>query len=291
MALINNASANGSGLVFAAIAPHGSELIPELAGPDLARMSKTRTAMKELGRRIALARPDTVVVLTPHGQVVGGAISIGMTARAAGPLGERPPARVSAAFQTDRSLAQLIGAAGQQQGVPIVGIVAGESDEDAERIPLPLNWGALVPLWFLAHPLEPRPQVVVLAPDRSLPRESLVRSGVAIAQAARASNKRVALIASCDQGHAHDPHGQYGFDPASRQHDDAMVRAIERDDLARLLSWDNDFLEAAKVDAYWQTLMLAGALGHTPMKPELLSYEAPTYFGMAVAAYTPLAPA
>jgi aromatic ring-opening dioxygenase LigB subunit len=28
-----------------------------------------------------------------------------------------------------------------------------------------------------------------------------------------------------------------------------------------------------------------GALGHTPMRGELLSYEAPTYFGMAVAAY------
>ena len=33
--------------------------------------------------------------------------------------------------------------------------------------------------------------------------------------------------------------------------------------------------------------MLAGALGHTPMRGELLSYEAPTYFGMAVAVYEP----
>lgn len=278
-----------AGLVFAAIAPHGGEIIPELAGRDLARMSKTRTAMRELGRRAALARPDTIVVLTPHGQMVENAISIGMTARAAGTLGERAPAKVFAAFQTDRDLARLIGEAASRQNVPVVGLVAGESEDDAERIPLPLDWGALVPLWFVAHPLEPRPQVIVLAPDRSLPRETLLRCGVAIAQAARASNKRVALIASCDQGHAHDPDGPYGFDPASRIHDDKMVVAIANDDLAGLLDWPNDFLEAAKVDAYWQTLILAGALGHTPMTPELLSYEAPTYFGMAVAACTPLA--
>jgi aromatic ring-opening dioxygenase LigB subunit len=46
-------------------------------------------------------------------------------------------------------------------------------------------------------------------------------------------------------------------------------------------------METAKVDAYWQTLILMGALGHTPMKPDLLSYEVPTYFGMIVAAYEP----
>jgi len=276
-----------AGLVFAAVRGDGGEIIPELAGRDLARMGKTRTAMKELGRRCVLARPETVVVLTPHGQMVENAISIGMTARAAGTLGERPPAKVFTAFQTDRELARSIGNAANGQGVPVVGIVAGESEKDAEHLPLPLDLGALVPLWFVAHPLEPRPQVIVLAPDRSLPREKLVRCGVAIAQAAQASGKRVALIASCDQGHAHDPNGPYGFDPASRVHDEAMVAAIANDELARLLEWDNDFLEAAKVDAYWQTLILAGALGHTPMTPELLSYEAPTYFGMAVAAYQP----
>ena len=243
--------------------------------------------MRELGRRTALARPETVVVLTPHGQMVEGAISIGMTARASGALGERPPAKVFAAFQTDRDLARAVGDAANRQGVPVVGIVAGESAEDAERIPLPLDWGALVPLWFVAHSLKPRPAVVIMRPDPLLPREKLVRCGVAIAQAAQASNKRVALIASCDQGHAHDPDGPYGFDPASRVHDKAMVAAIANDELPRLLDWDNDFLEAAKVDAYWQTLILAGALGHTPMTPELLSYEAPTYFGMAVAAYQP----
>ncbi len=66
-----------------------------------------------------------------------------------------------------------------------------------------------------------------------------------------------------------------------------MCRAVAEDDLPRSLDWPNDFLEAAKVDAYWQTIMLMGALGHTPMTPDLISYEAPTYFGMLVASYAP----
>src|SRR5258705_93645 len=41
----------------------------------------------------------------------------------------------------------------------------------------------------------------------------------------------------------------------------------------------------AKDDSYWQMLMLEGALGHDGWRSELLSYEAPTYFGMLCAAY------
>jgi aromatic ring-opening dioxygenase LigB subunit len=173
---------------------------------------------------------------------------------------------------------------GVSQQLPLARLVGEDNDEEAV---LPLDWGALIPLWYTAHTMEPRPKVVVLAPDRSLPRETLVRCGLAIARASAASPKRVALIASCDQGHAHDVNGPYGYSPASAVHDAAMCEAITEEDLPRLLQWPETFMEEAKVDAYWQTIILAGALGHTPMRGELLSYEAPTYFGMAVAAYSP----
>ena len=41
-----------------------------------------------------------------------------------------------------------------------------------------------------------------------------------------------------------------------------------------------------KADSYWQMLMLHGALDAT-WHGEFLSYEAPTYYGMLCAAYTP----
>ena len=47
-------------LVFAAIAPHGGPVFDEPEAP-------TRKAMEELGRRFAAAKPEAVVVLTPHG--------------------------------------------------------------------------------------------------------------------------------------------------------------------------------------------------------------------------------
>jgi aromatic ring-opening dioxygenase LigB subunit len=247
-------------------------------------MAKTRAAMKELGRRCAAACPDTVVVATPHGIISEGVVSLGATRIAAGILGDLSGSHVKAVFENDLDYATRLEPEMQFQSVPFVRLVGEEKKTNAV---LPLDWGALVPLWFLAHPLQPRPRIVVLAPDRALPREYLVRCGVAIARAAASSGKRVAFIASCDHGHAHDAKGPYGYSPVSAAHDAAMCAAITEDDLPRLLDWPEEFLEEAKVDGYWQTLILMGALGHTPMRGELLSYEAQTYFGMAVAAYAP----
>lgn len=269
-------------LVFGAIAPHGGDILEEIAD-DSRVMAKTRAAMLELGRRFRAARPETVFVLTPHGLIVEGAISCGATKLAGGVLGE-PPRQIQAVFDTDLAMVEAIFDEAPAHQIPFARLVDEETDREAV---LPLDWGGLIPLWYTAHTAEPRPKVVVLAPDRNLPRETLVRSGVAIARAAAKSGKRVALIASCDQGHAHDKNGPYGYSPASAEHDAAMCTAIRENDLPRLLEWPEAFLEEAKVDAFWQTIILAGALGHTPMHGELLSYEAPTYFGMAVAAYEP----
>jgi aromatic ring-opening dioxygenase LigB subunit len=59
-------------LVFAAIAPHGFPLIPDLSD-DADGAIVTRAAMEELGRRAA-AEIESIVIAGPHGVCVDGAI-------------------------------------------------------------------------------------------------------------------------------------------------------------------------------------------------------------------------
>jgi aromatic ring-opening dioxygenase LigB subunit len=94
----------------------------------------------------------------------------------------------------------------------------------------------------------------------------------------------VAFVASADHGHAHDPDGPYGFDPASAAFDAAIVDAVRGNRLERVLDLDDDFIERAKADSPWQLALLHGLLGGIAAG-ELLSYEAPTYFGMLCASY------
>lgn len=269
-------------LVFAAIAPHGGIAIAEHCAPgerDLAR--RTRDGLEELGRRFAAAAPDVTVVLTPHHVHIEGHLAVSVSARLSGTLdGARP---VSLSVPVDRELAADLGTALVAAGVPAVGISAGANDAGAAV--MWMDWGTLIPLWFMGGRDDPPKPAVLVAPARDLSWDHHVRAGRAIAQAAGRSERRVALIASCDHGHAHDPDGPYGFAPESREFDDRVVDIVVRNALGELLAFDADWIGRAKPDSFWQMLMLHGAVGDR-WHGELLSYEAPTYFGMLCAAYT-----
>ena len=58
--------------------------------------------------------------------------------------------------------------------------------------------------------------------------------------------------------------------------------------MGRLIDLDERAAADAWIDGLWQALVLIGILEVVPMRHELLSYEAPTYYGMLVAAYEPV---
>ena len=229
-------------IVFAAIAPHGDvDLDPAL-----------RTAMEELGRRFDAAEPDAAVVVTPHNVHVERHFAV----VTAGHVGE---------WETDRKLAQALLAA----DLPILGVSFGGND--AAGAEHPLDWGTEVPLTFMRAR-----RVLVVAPARDLSLDEHIRVGETIAQLPG----RIALIASADHGHAHDPDGPYGFDPEAAVYDEKMLQilASERLDFRPLAK----HVEAGKADSLWQLLVLQGAMGENA-RATLLAYAAPTYYGMAVA--------
>jgi aromatic ring-opening dioxygenase LigB subunit len=274
-----------SGLVFAAIAPHGSMAIEEACEPEergLAR--KTQAAFAELGRRFDGARPDATIVLTPHNVHVEGSFAVVIAGKLRGSLSEWTTQQVELSGVVDRelALASIVGLV--DAGLPTVGISFGGNDP--ESAVAPMDWATLIPLWYMGGRREPPVPVVVVSPARDRPLAEHRRAGAVLAGAAAASGKQVALIASADHGHAHDAAGPYGYDPAAKEYDEAIVDVVENDRLAALDSWDADFVERAKADSFWQLLMLDGALQHgVGWQSELLSYEAPTYFGMLCAAY------
>ena len=270
--------------MFAAIAPHGSMAIAEWCKPEeRALAAQTRAAMEELGRRFAAATPDVTVVLTPHNIHVERGMAVVLAGTMAGTL-ESGAAPITLRVPVDRELAIAIAVAVGEAGVPIAAVSYGANDTAAAVFPM--DWGTQVPLHFMGGRDDPPKPIVMVAPARDLPWEAHVSAGRAIAKVAGASGKRVALIASCDHGHAHDPKGPYGFSPASRQFDDRVVELVKRDALEELLEFDRAFVSEAKADSFWQMLMLHGALADE-WHGEFLSYEAPTYFGMLCAAYSP----
>jgi aromatic ring-opening dioxygenase LigB subunit len=266
-------------LVFAAIAPHGT--LPEAPVPGA---DKTHEALAELGRRFDAAAPEATIVLSPHNVHVEGHFAVVLAGTLSGSLAEFDAPEIALSCPVDVELATQAIVALHDEGIPVVGASFGANDPGAATAPM--DWGVLIPLWFMGGRSEPQVPAVVVSPARDRPIEEHVHAGRALARAAEESPRRIALIASADHGHAHDSEGPYGFDPAAASYDEILVRLVRENRLSGLLELDPALVEAAKADSWWQLAMLHGAL-QDGWRGDFLSYEASTYFGMLCAAYVP----
>ncbi|MCY0876769.1 MAG: extradiol ring-cleavage dioxygenase [Firmicutes bacterium] len=271
-----------SGIVHGCIVPHGYEVIPPLAGPEHEGFAPISAGLAKVAERLKAARPDVIVLATPHGFRVAGQVTVATNSFAHGRLGKFGHF-VDVECACDRTFASALIEAASAQDIPVKGAYFGSAQGDFSI--LPLDWGAVVPLWFFHEALDYKPDVVILTPTRDAGLEPLVRLGHVIADVATASDKRVAFVASADQGHAHDAEGPYGYHPASKAYDEAVCEAIKRQDLASLLALDPSFVDDAKPDSLWQIAILQGVLERSPMTGELYSYNVPTYYGMLCANY------
>jgi aromatic ring-opening dioxygenase LigB subunit len=283
-------------LVFGAIAPHGFPLIPDLA-EDAGGAVKTRAAMQELQRRAASAGVEAVVIAGPHGVRVNDAIALADTSRAAGSL-TWEGRTVELNVPISGELTDAITAEARQRDIPVA--LVGYAGSRRYQSVLPLDWGFLTPLWFLGHDrnmpgkgdvlAEPPetdqgPPAVLVSPSRSIPRSKLIEFGRAVANVAAATPTRVAFVASCDWGHRHAEDGPYGSHPESAAVDAEVVSAVTANDLLSLRDLPDERAETAAIDGLWQLLMLGGALEGAGWPADVLSYEAPTYYGMLVATW------
>lgn len=275
-------------LAFACIAPHGGETVEALAAPGRDQARATRWALRMLEEQARAAGVETWVVIDPHGVRVDGMMAVSVTERAEGAVHSEGPGgkALSVEFAIDTDLAERIEAAAAIRAVPVARVGYGGSDGPASCYPL--GWGTIIPLWHLAGASPDVPRIVVVTPSRRLVWEDMVRFGEAVFDAVESTETRVGLVASADLAHAHLAAGPYGYDEAAAVFDQAVQDAIGAGDLLRLLAIDPAIVAAARPDGQWQLLVLAGVLARARMKPVLLSYEVPTYFGMLCAACEPV---
>lgn len=261
-------------LIHACIAPHAGDLID-----DTSKVATTRQSILEMGERLQALAPDIIVIINPHGFRVQEALSISVAERATADWS--PDVKLD--FDMDSGFAHIIADEAATSNVPVVRYIYGASGGEACYIPL--DWGAAVPLYFLGHRFAPKPKIVHLSPMRLLPFDTHYEFGRVLGRVIKDSTKRIALVTSADQGHAHDANGPYGFDPASAEYDAWMQEVIRSGNLDDLLDADPVLVENGKPDSLWPTLILAGALKEIPMKPRLLSYEVNGYFGILCAEF------
>ncbi len=274
-------------LVYACIAPHGSETIEQLA-PEAAanRFRKTRDGLRRLASEVGKARPDTIVIATPHNLRLCGKIAIVLSENSTGTLQASPRNKktVSLKAKCDVKFANELLERSARSRLPVVGAHYGTTEGVTSD--MPMDWGTLVPLWFMMPRCRKRPRIVIVTPSREIPLSKNFEFGQMIARQAEVDRaKRIVFVASADQAHAHKHAGPYGFSKQAKNYDKMVLDALMSNRISAVMTFKQDLVRAAKPDSLWQMAMLAGIADEIRLKSEIVSYDAPTYFGMICASF------
>lgn len=264
---------------MAGVSPHPPIIVPEVGGAEVERAANTRKALQELARRVKAAEPETIVIISPHAPVFRDATAILGEPRLEGSFSAFGAGQVKLSRENDLALVELIEREADRLGQATVRLDRGTAARYGTTDKL--DHGVLVPLYYLDEQ-GVRSKLLAMA-MAFLPHEELYAFGQGIARAARASGKRVVLIASGDLSHRLLPEAPAGYDPEARRFDQAVEAALKKGDVDDLLGIDPDLVERAGECGYRPLVMLFGALDGRRVRPDVLSYEGPFGVGYLVA--------
>ena len=257
-------------VIIAALMPHAPVLVPEVGGKRGIRAAASVGAMTEAARRIVKAKPETVVLVSPHTPHRRGAFAIWAGERISGSLAQFGAPAAAVDLPVDKSLGTAIAEEAGSRGLNIWWL------HDAE-----LDHGAVVPLWHLADAGWRGPTVLI---GLNYPGEpGLAELGEAIAGAARRADRRIAVVASGDMSHRLQPGAPAGFHPRAYEFDHAFIECLRAGDYRQLLKFDSALQNLAAEDAVDSTLVAASAVNWNATGHEVLSYEGPFGVGYGVA--------
>ncbi len=256
------------------IVPHPPLIVPEIGRGQEKEIQKTTDAYREIAKRIAALKPDTIVISTPHSMLYADYLHISPGERAEGSFKDFGASGVHMAVDYDSAFVQVLTDLAKREGID-----AGTLGEKKKA----LDHGVMVPLYFVNQYYTDY-KLVRLSLSGLLPLVHY-RFGKCVAKAAEQSGKRVVFIASGDLSHKLKADGPYGLAEEGPVFDREVTQAMVQGDFLRLLTFEEDFCEAAAECGLRSFLIMAGALDGKAVAPELLSYEGPFGVGYAVAAF------
>jgi|SRR5665648_79213 len=256
--MIAKGSAVLMSLVYSVFVPHPPILVSEIGRGEERKCQASLDAYQDIAGRLVQAQVETVILVSPHTQLVKEGITLLTEAVAQGNFDQFGADQVSLSFASDPVITTLF----QKH---LAGVISVQG---------PLDHGALVPLYFLQK-AGWSGKVVLLGMPLERPEDYGLRMG----QILDKLPGRYALVASGDLSHRLKEDGPYGFDAAGPEFDQSVLKALQRD-TKKLTSLPVDLVEKAGECGY-RSLRLA--LAAKEGAPEVLSYEGPFGVGYMVA--------
>ncbi|MCD6422103.1 AmmeMemoRadiSam system protein B, partial [bacterium] len=230
------------------------------------------SALQKLNRSLRQIKPETLVVITPHGLVYPDRFNVCAMPFLEGDLASFGAPEVRRRFQNDLELVFALDKKCQQNGIPLLPYDNGQEVYE-------LDHGTLVPLYYLAKGLRTK---LVSITYSFLPVNLHYQFGQVLGNVIGGLKRKIAVIASGDLSHRLK-FSQYGYSEAGEVFDRRLQECLKKGDTKAILSFDEELLEEAGECGYRSIVILLGVLHGKKWKGEILSYEAPFGIGYMVA--------
>lgn len=259
-------------IVLAAIVPHSPLLAPTIGKEHREKLTDTLNAYDELAQSLYLAKPETIVILSPHAPMYPDAFSGNIAPSFKGSLKEFGDHGTEIPIKADFLLLDHLHRHMRDHQVPFT---MTSSEE--------LDYATTIPLLFLLKNL---PNVKLIPVGMSgLDAKQHYAFGEELKNVLHAESRRVAVIASADLSHTASTASPEGLTEEGMQFDKLMREKVLTLDGAGILAMDPVMLEKAKQSAQKPIVTLMGCLKDMNCKAKELSYEAPFGVGMVTVRY------
>jgi aromatic ring-opening dioxygenase LigB subunit len=258
-------------LVFSCIAAHTPLLMPTIAKDSLPLLEKTRNAMLKLEQELYIAQPETIVIMSPHGDSLPDALTINLNSKYVTNFEEFGDLVTKVEWKPDTMLIDRFREDFKEKHLPLV----LESSEG-------LDYGAAVPLFYLTQHL-PQAKIVPILTSSELGMKKHFEMGKELKDEIMSSTKRVAVIASADLSHRVGENSPAGLSPKGVAFDEKMVDMVTKGNMLGIVDIDDAWLGEAQACGAAVIALAAGLMDEVNHLTTVLSYEKPFGVGYLVA--------
>lgn len=252
-------------IVAAAVVPHSPLLIPTIAKKYLKQSAQTLAALSQLGRELYAVQPDVVVIITPHGAEVGGAVAIEVGDTLTADLRDFGDLQTKADIRGAVGLAHQLKEAAEDVGVPLL----LQSRQG-------LDYGVTVP-WITLWPESVRFPLIPLAIGR-LTMDEVVRLGNLLRDFFQGRTERAMLIASGDTDRRSPDATSADRRPTTAER--TVSEAIVKVDVSRLAE-----LVPPRMCLAEPLAVVLASLQGLSSHGQIISFEVPVAVGQLVASF------
>jgi AmmeMemoRadiSam system protein A/AmmeMemoRadiSam system protein B len=249
--------------------PHPPIIIPEIGRGEEGAIQETTEAFNRVSQEIADTKPDTIILITPHGPLFQDGISITQGKEIQGSMSRFGAPQVSMRSRIDEELTERILSMAREQRIPTVEITG--STAHTYGVPFALDHGSTVPMYFVNKKYT-NYQLVHITYGL-LPKTQLYEFGKCIKKAVEQSTKNVVFIASGDLSHRLIKDGPYDYSSYGEKFDREIRVLLEKGDVAGVFNMDPVMVREAGECALRSYYILLGALDGCEFRGQTLSYQ------------------